>query len=263
MGFFGATPTPPSSRWAKGRPPSLISVIYILQGNDETWHSYILPKEDPKTIWITWYAHWVLLPSAFFNRKLAKFGKLRNTHCTKNHIFFFRTSWKDGLSKKIAVEHDLSCIIGKDDISFSRKYDLTCWMENERWSFLKNTRKYDIFFRPPEKMVFPKRAAPAHDLSCTIWKDGIFFPKEHDLFSLGRKWKTVLLRKYMETWCIASEEKQVIWYIGSRFSLSLNLFGWRYFEMNNFQYFVPFSPQELCLGACLGANKGNHLSITG
>ena len=28
--------------------------------------------------------------------------------------------------------------------------------------------------------------------------------------------------------------------------------------MNNLQYFVPFSPQELCLGACLGAN---HLSI--
>ena len=26
--------------------------------------------------------------------------------------------------KKIALEYDLSCIIGKDDISFSRKYDL-------------------------------------------------------------------------------------------------------------------------------------------
>ena len=41
----------------------------------------------------------------------------------------------------------------------------------------KNTRKYDIFFKLSEKMVFPKRAAPAHDLSCIIWKDGIFFPK--------------------------------------------------------------------------------------
>ena len=98
-------------------------------------------------------------------------------HCTKNHIFFFRTSGKDGLSKKIVVEYDLSCIIRKDDISFSRKYDLTRWTENERWSFLKNTRKYDIFFRPSENMVFPKGAAPAHDLSCIIWKDGIFFPK--------------------------------------------------------------------------------------
>ena len=41
----------------------------------------------------------------------------------------------------------------------------------------KNTWKYDIFFKLSEKMVFPKRAAPAHDLSCIIWKDGIFFPK--------------------------------------------------------------------------------------
>ena len=51
---------------------------------------------------------------------------------TGNNIFFFQTSWKDGFSKKIALEYDLSCIIGKDNISFSRKYDLTRWTENER-----------------------------------------------------------------------------------------------------------------------------------
>ena len=50
----------------------------------------------------------------------------------------------------------------------------------------KNTRKYDIFFKLSEKMVFPKRAAPAHDLSCIIWKDGIF-SRKHDIFSPGRK----------------------------------------------------------------------------
>ena len=32
---------------------------------------------------------------------------------------------KDGLSKKTVLEYDLTCIIGKDNISFSRKYDLT------------------------------------------------------------------------------------------------------------------------------------------
>ena len=26
-------------------------------------------------------------------------------------------------------------------------------------------------------MVFPKRAEPAYDLSCIIWKDGVFFPE--------------------------------------------------------------------------------------
>ena len=107
-------------------------------------------------------------------------------HCTENHIFFFRTSCKDGLSKKIAPGYDLSCIIGKDDIYFCRKYDLSRQTENERWSFLKNTRKSDIFFKPSEKMGLPKRAAPAHDLSCTTWKNDTFFRK-HDLFCLGRK----------------------------------------------------------------------------
>ena len=132
---------------------------------------------------------------------------LSDWHCTENHIFFFQTSWNDGLSKKIALEIDLSRIIRKDDISFSWKYDLTRYIENERWFLIKNTRKYDIFFKLSENMVFPKSAAPAHDISCVIWKDGIFSRKHH-LFSLGKKWKTAFLRKYMETWCIAQRKKQ-------------------------------------------------------
>ena len=64
----------------------------------------------------------------------------------------------------------------------------------------KNTWKFDIFFKRSEKMVFPKRVALGHDLSCIIWKDGIFFPK-HDIFSLGAKWEAVLLKNYMEIWC--------------------------------------------------------------
>ena len=41
----------------------------------------------------------------------------------------------------------------------------------------KNTCKFDIFFKYPEKMVFPKEIALEYDLSCIIWKDGIFFRK--------------------------------------------------------------------------------------
>ena len=41
----------------------------------------------------------------------------------------------------------------------------------------KNTRKYGIFFKCSEKMVFSKRTEPGHDLSCTSWKGGIFFRK--------------------------------------------------------------------------------------
>ena len=48
----------------------------------------------------------------------------------------------------------------------------------------KNTLKYDIFFKRSEKMVFSKRAAQGHDLSCIIWKDCIF-SRKHDIFSVG------------------------------------------------------------------------------
>ena len=46
----------------------------------------------------------------------------------------------------------------------------------------KNTRKYDIFFKLSEKMVFSKRITPGHDLSCIIWKDGVFFPENTIFF---------------------------------------------------------------------------------
>ena len=61
----------------------------------------------------------------------------------------------------------------------------------------KNTKKYDIFFKLSEKMVFTERAAPAHDLSCIIWRNGIF-SRKNDIFSLGRKREVVFLRKYMK-----------------------------------------------------------------
>ena len=108
------------------------------------------------------------------------------TRCTENHIFFFQTSWKNGLSKKIALEYDLSRIIGKDHVSLSRKYDLNLRRKMQDDLFQKNTRKYDIFFRSFEKKVFSKRAAPWYDLSCIIWKDGIFFSKTRYFF-LGKE----------------------------------------------------------------------------
>ena len=80
-------------------------------------------------------------------------------------------------SKKIALEFDLSCIIGKDDNSFFRKYDLNPSQKMKDDLSQINTQNYDIFFKCTEKMVFSKRIAPGHDLSCTIWKGGIFFPK--------------------------------------------------------------------------------------
>ena len=41
-------------------------------------------------------------------------------------IFFSNTPKKWSFQKKIMLKYDLSCIIRKDDISFSRKYDIFC-----------------------------------------------------------------------------------------------------------------------------------------
>ena len=70
----------------------------------------------------------------------------------------------------------------------------------ERWYFSKkNTWWYDIFFKCSEKMVF-KKIPPKYDRSCIIWKDGIFLPRKHSIFSLDGKWKIIFLKKYMEIW---------------------------------------------------------------
>ena len=105
------------------------------------------------------------------------------SHCTENHIFFFQASWKDGLSKKIALEFDLSCIIGKYDISFSQKYDLT---SRRKMKDDLPEKKIHGNIKCSEKMYFSKSTAPGLDLSCTIWKGGIF-SRKHGIFSLNRK----------------------------------------------------------------------------
>ena len=63
-------------------------------------------------------------------------------------------------------------------------------LPDRKWKIVhgkKSTRKYDIFFKCSEKMVFSKRIAPGHDLSCTIWKGGIFFSGKRGIFSLDGK----------------------------------------------------------------------------
>ena len=65
--------------WMGGGTKSPLPKIWHISYNDETWHIYTLPKEDPKTIRITWHTPWVLLTSAFFKWKSANFVISRNT----------------------------------------------------------------------------------------------------------------------------------------------------------------------------------------
>ena len=94
--------------------------------------------------------------NCFSKKSFLVFNK-KFKHCTENQILFFQTSWKDGLSKKIVMKYDLSCIIGKNDISFFRKYDLTlrrkmkddlCQKKyTEIWYFLQMFWKDGLFKR--------------------------------------------------------------------------------------------------------------------
>ena len=52
--------------------------------------------------------------------------------------------WKDGLSKKNALEYDISCIIWKDDILFPENMILFFGRKMKDDPSQKYTRKYDI-----------------------------------------------------------------------------------------------------------------------
>ena len=99
-------------------------------------------------------------------------------HSTKNHIFF-QMLWKDGILKKIPLEYDHSCIIRKDDISFSRKYHLVLWTENERWWFSKK-KFMEIWYFPQVfwKYSVSKKISLEYHLSFIIWKDVFFFRRK-------------------------------------------------------------------------------------
>ena len=58
--------------------------------------------------------------------------------------------------------------------------------ENERWSFSKKYTEIWYFLQTFWKDGLFKRAALGYDISCIVWKDGIFSPKTWHFF-LGQK----------------------------------------------------------------------------
>ena len=70
----------------------------------------------------------------------------------------------------------------KDDISQKKIHGNMTFSSNflKRWSFQKEPRGDMIFLVLSGKMIF--------------------FPRKHDIFSLGRKWEMTFLKKYMEIW---------------------------------------------------------------
>ena len=103
----------------------------------------------------------------------------------------------------------------------------------KRWSFQENCAGIwsgKMMFLFPENMILHLRRHMKDDLSQknteiwyfhqNFWKDGIFkkgragtwsflyyleerwyfFPRKYDIFSLGRNWEKIFLKKYMEIW---------------------------------------------------------------
>ena len=68
--------------------------------------------------------------------------KMKDNLFSKNYmkIYFLQIFWKDGLSKKVTLEYDLSCIIWKDDICLYAK--IWCFFFGQKMeddlSFTKN-----------------------------------------------------------------------------------------------------------------------------
>ena len=69
--------------------------------------------------------------------------KTKDDLSQKNYMeiwYFLQMFWKNCLSKKIAMEYNLSFVIWKDGIFLSENI-FFLWTENERWSFSRNTWK--------------------------------------------------------------------------------------------------------------------------
>ena len=113
------------------------------------------------------------------------------THCTKNHIFFFQMFLKDRLSKKIALEYDLPCIIRKDAIFFPKNMILFFKQKMKDDISQKNACKYDMFFKCSEKMAFQKKSH--WNMIFLVLSVKIFFStRKYDTFSFVKKSKTII-----------------------------------------------------------------------
>ena len=118
----------------------------------------------------------------------------------KTKFYFSRRPEKMVFPKKSWWNMIFLVLSGKMIFLFSENMILPL---DGKWKMIfvkKNTRKYDIFFKCSEKMVFSKEIITlGYDLYCIIWKDGIFSQK-HDISSLEGKWEASFSKKYMEIW---------------------------------------------------------------
>ena len=129
--------------------------------------------------------------------------------------------WKDGYSKKIALEYDLSCrIFWKDDTFFPENVILFFRRKMKDDLSPKNTWKYDISFKCPEKTVFQKNCSGIWSFLYYLKRWCIFFPEnmipflwtENERWSFSRNtWAYDIFCIYvwmLQTWYYPSAKKK-------------------------------------------------------
>ena len=60
MGLFAST-----HGWGGDKKVPITKISHTYPTNMKLWHSYTLPKENPKNIWIMWHSAWLLLTQHF------------------------------------------------------------------------------------------------------------------------------------------------------------------------------------------------------
>ena len=145
----------------------------------------------------------------------------------KNDIFSLGTKWEMTFLKKYVERWYFLCIpTGVTNVASRPSVK-----KNQKWSY---SAKIHL------KVINVLDWHPRKSSSKSLYFHGDLYRRFHVLLS--------------------SEKNQETSYIRLKFDF-FNLFDWRYSVMNNLQYFVPFSPQKLCLEGGLSANKGTYLSI--
>ena len=113
--------------------------------------------------------------------------------------FFSRRLERMAFPKKLCWNMIFPVLLGTMIFPFPKNMIL-----HLRWSmiFLKRYTEIRYFLQTFWKVSPKKGCAGPWSFLYYLEKCFFFFCRKHDIFSLGRKWNTVFLRKYMETWCI-------------------------------------------------------------
>ena len=122
--------------------------------------------------------------------------------------FLFPNVFQRYSLQKPALDYDLACIIKKDDISFYRKCNLILYTQKERWSFSKNTWKYDVFFKYFKKIIFPNNSHLNMIFFVISGKVVLLFSIKYDIFFFeDRKWKKLI---FISCEFLASLKKMIL-----------------------------------------------------